>query len=103
MKGTLPADEGKPPAQGGVIDFLRDSSGRSPWVKFLIEYHRLPANQPKIVLLRAKPPLFPVFDRAFRPQYPHPTDKDRPPNNDSPGQTGHPDGHGGDDNGQTAS
>ena len=86
MKSALAAEEGKPPAQGGVIDFLNDSSGRSPWVKFLIEYHRLPANQPKIVLLRAKPPLFPAFDREFRPKYPHPTDQGQNP--DGPGQSG---------------
>jgi hypothetical protein len=88
MKSSLATEAGKPPAQGGVIDFLRGSNGRSPWVKFLIEYHRLPANQPKLVLLRAKPPRFPVFARDFKPKYPHPSD------DNSPGQSG-PDGHAG--------
>jgi hypothetical protein len=76
MKNTLETD--KPPAQAHVIDFLADSSGRSPWVKFLIEYHNVggggPIPRPKIVLLRAKPPLFPIFDRNFKPKLPHPTD-----------------------------
>lgn len=88
MKSSLATEEGKPPAQGGVIEFLKDGSGRSPWVKFLIEYHRLPTNQPRLVLLRAKPPLFPVFAHDFKPKYPHPSDNDG-----SPGQSG-PAGHG---------
>jgi hypothetical protein len=74
MKNTLETD--KPPAQGHVIDFLSDSSGRSPWVKFLIEYHRLPGSPPRIVLLRAKPPFFPIFDRNYQAKLPHPGDKD---------------------------
>lgn len=76
-----------PPAQTHVIDFLNDSTGRSAWVKFLIEYHRIDGAPPqKIVLLRAKPPLFPIFDRSFKPKLPHPTDKDVCP----PGPTQRP-------------
>ena len=93
MKNTLASEAHKPPAQGGVIDFLSDSSGRSPWVKFLIEYHRVPVNPPRIVLLRAKPPLFPIFERAFKPKYPHPDERDQGPG--SPGQTGRSDPYGG--------
>jgi len=86
MKNLLRANE--PPAQPHVIDFLNDASGRSPWVKFLIEYHRDPTQPPPpIKLLRARPPLFPIFDRTFRPKLPHPTDKgDCPPDpNQGPG------------------
>jgi hypothetical protein len=76
-----------PPAQAHVIDFLDDSTGRSAWVKFLIEYHRVDGVPQKIVLLRAKPPRYPIFDRDFQPKLPHPTDKDRPPVRD-PGDQG---------------
>jgi hypothetical protein len=85
MKNAL--ETGKPPAQGGIIDFLSDSSGRSPWVKFLIEYHRV-TTPPRIVLLRAKPPRFPKFERHYKAQYPHPTDDDRGRN--PPSQDGNP-------------
>jgi len=98
LKNILATDQ--PPAQAHVIDFLADASGRSPWVKFLIEYHNVAAGgsipKPKIVLLRAKPPLFPIFDPLYKPRLPHPTDKD-PPRPFDPGQ---PPGAGGEGGGR---
>jgi hypothetical protein len=89
MKNNLEVD--KLPRQPHVIDFLADSSGRSAWVKFLIEYHKVEANPPppRMLLLRARPPLFPSFMRDYKPQYPHPTDDDSC-GPGAPGQTSTP-------------
>jgi hypothetical protein len=88
MKNGLEPD--KLPRQPRVIDFLADSSGRSAWVRFLIEYHKVDVDPPpRVVLLRAQPPLFPTFDPDYVPKYPHPVDPG--PCNDPgkiPGQIG---------------
>ena len=63
-------------------------------MKFLIEYHNVggggPIPKPRIVLLRARPPLFPIFDRDFKPKLPHPTDEPGgcPPGPGQPGRGG---------------
>ncbi len=63
-------DPTAPPAHRHVIDFLADrSSGRSPWVGFIVEYHR---GINFVGLLPAEPPLFPVFNARFEPKLPHP-------------------------------
>lgn len=76
MKNHLEAD--KAPSQPDVIDFLTDSSGRCPWVKFLVEYHNVKTVPANGRLLRARPPLAPVVNREFKPTLPHPADNDSP-------------------------
>lgn len=75
LSGTV--DPTKPPAHRHVIDFLADRSNangnriRPPWVEFILEYHR-GADRGILFagLTRALPPLFPKFDRAYKPKYP---------------------------------
>lgn len=67
------------PAQSHVIDFLADSSGRCPWVKFLIAYYDDGRAPRPVRFLRAKRPLFPKYEKSFKPKYPHPDDDDKNP------------------------
>jgi|GEM_PF-1116563 len=78
----------KAPAQPHAIELLRDPSGRCAWVKFLLAYYDDGSAPKPISLVRAKKPLFPPYDKAFKPKLPHPDPKD-PCGSDpqSPGQT----------------
>ena len=73
LAGT--ADPSRPPAHRAQIPFLSDRAGkRPPWVEFIVEYHR---NTPFKAFLPARAPEFPVFNAAFKPEFP-PPGRDQP-------------------------
>ena len=71
LSGTV--DASKAPAHRHVINFLADTNSTPPpWVEFIVEYHR---DVPFVGFMPALAPFFPLFNKRFKGQLPHPGDE----------------------------